>query len=189
MRSGTFGFWAALFLGLTIGGSVHAAALRDFNVQVEPVVGFERAYSPLPSPRTKVRLLYGLRATAGYSILSGELEATRASDSETFPSQGLTVDETSDKVKLGLRSGIYRSFGAAFFRAGGQAQRVSRTQTAGGVPTQSQDPISIDPYAGIGAELGGANIRLTGSATVVFRDLQRLSQNELETTIGLRIGR
>ena len=175
----SFFFW-----GWTAG----AVTVRDVNVHIEPVVGYERAFSPQPSPHLKARLLYGIRATAGYSILAGELEATRASDSEAYPAQLLTVEETSDKVKLGLRSGLQRSFGAAFFRAGGQAQRVSRTQTLVGVPTHSVDPLSIDPYAGMGVELGARSIRLTGSATVVVRDTQHWAQNEIETTVGLKIG-
>ncbi|NDD90929.1 hypothetical protein EBZ37_02425 [bacterium] len=179
-------------LGTLIAGLLQvsgARAIQGVQVQIEPVVGYERAYKPQPSPHSKLRFLYGIRATAGYSILSGELEATRASDSESYPAQLQTIEESSEKVKLGLRSGFERPNASFFFRAGGQAQRVSRTTTTSGVAAKSSDPISIDPYAGIGSELGGKSIRLTGSATVVFRDLQAWSKNELQTTVGLKIGR
>lgn len=166
-----------------------AMSRNDFNVQVEPIVGYERAYKVVPDPHTSARLMYGVRATAGYSILSAELEGTRASDSEAYPATARLVEETSDKIKLGLRSSIDRSLGSAFFRAGGQAQRLTRVDTVSSVSTRSQDPLSINPYAGVGAELGSQGLRLTGAATVVFRNLSNWQQNEVETTLGIRIGR
>ncbi len=180
---------AWLILGLLMCVPARAAvSMKDVRIQIEPVVGYEKAFKTIPSPHTNLRFLYGLRAVAGYSILSGELEATRASDTESYPADLRTIAETSEKVKLGLRSSIDRSFGSAFFRAGGQAQRLTRTDTLVAIATTVQDPIAIDPYAGLGVELGGRMIRATGAATVVFRNLSDWRQNDLETTFGLKIG-
>lgn len=49
--------------------------------------------------------------------------------------------------------------------------------------------MSVDPYAGLGAELGGKMFRVTGAATLVFRNASDWRQNEIETTFGIRIGR
>jgi hypothetical protein len=166
-----------------------AVSLQDVNLQVEPIVGYEKAFKATPTPHTNLRFMYGLRAVAGYSILSGELEATRASDSEAYPEDLKVIDETSDKIKLGIRSSVERSFGSAFLRAGGQAQRLSRTETVASISSKVQDPLSIDPYAGLGLELGGNLFRVTGAATVVFRNTSDWRQNEIETTFGVRIGR
>ncbi|MBU6376714.1 MAG: hypothetical protein KGQ59_12000 [Bdellovibrionales bacterium] len=178
-----------LVLVLFQGATAWARSLQGIQVQIEPVVGYERAYKPQPQPHTKMRFLYGVRASAGYSYLSAEIEASRASDSEAYPAQVLTIDETAEKVKLGLRSGFDRPHASFFFRAGGQAQWVSRTTSLVGVSTTTKDPLSIDPYAGIGSEIGGPHIRLTGSATVVFQDFNAWSRNELQTTVGVKIGK
>ncbi len=170
------------------GVDASAASLRGVSIRFEPVVGFERAYKPEPSPHTRARLLYGARVIAGHPLISGELEATRASDSESYPSQVRVIEEQSDKLKLGLRSRLDRSFGAAFVRAGGQAQRISRQDTVLAVTTETTAPWAIHPYAGAGLELGGSTFRLTGTATVVFRDLSNWTSNDLETTLGFRFG-
>jgi hypothetical protein len=177
-------------LGLLASVPASAAfSARDVQLQIEPVVGYEKAFKAIPSPHTNLRFLYGIRAIAGYSILSAELEATRASDSEAYPAESKTIEESSEKVKLGVRSSIDRSFGSAFLRVGGQAQRLTRTQTLSSISSRVQDPLSMDPYAGIGAELGGGMFRLTGAATVVFRNTSDWRQNDIETTFGLKIGR
>jgi hypothetical protein len=180
-----------MVLGLLAAAPAGAAAIsmKDVQLHVEPVVGYEKAYKATPSPHTNLRFLYGLRATAGYSILSGELEATRASDTEAYPVDSKVIDETSEKVKVGVRSSVQRSFGLAFLRVGGQARRLTRTETVSSVSNKTQDPISMDPYAGVGAELGGGMFRVTGAATVVFRNTSDWRQNEIETTFGLKIGR
>ena len=158
------------------------------SVHFEPVVGYERAFKATPTPHTNLRFLYGFRAVAGYSLLSGELEATRAGDSESYPADAKIIDETSDKLKVGLRTSATGPYGSAFFRVGGQAQRLSRTTTISSVATKTQDPISVRPYAGVGAELGGRTFRMTGAATMVFRDTSDWQQNEVETTLGFKFG-
>jgi hypothetical protein len=142
----------------------------------------------VPTPHTSLRVLYGVRVLAGVPLASGELEATRAADSEAYPDQFRTIEETSDKLKLGLRTSASHALGTAFLRAGGQAQRVERIDTLVILATQTTEPWDIRPYAGAGLELGTGRIRLSAAATVIFRDLKNWRANDLETTAGLRLG-
>lgn len=178
-----------LFILILLGAPSAGAALPGgVALTVEPILGYERAYKPSPSPHTTARLIYGIRAIAGIPLASGELEATRGADSEAYPAEARTIEETSDKVKLGLRSSWRHAIGSAYLRAGGQAQRVERIDTISSTATRTTDPLEIHPYAGTGLEIGTGGFRLSAGATVVFRDLNDWKQNDLETTLGFKVG-
>src|SRR5687767_3267052 len=84
--------------------AVSYAEAAPFGLGIEPIIGYERVQKVLPTQHTKDRLIYGARLTLGIPLLSAEAEFTRGTDTENFPSDDLTIKDTDDKLKLGLRS-------------------------------------------------------------------------------------
>jgi len=174
-----------IFLTSTIS---HAANL-PFKVGVEPIIGYERTQKLVPTPHTKDRLIYGVRLTAGIPLVAAEAEATRGTDTESFPTQDLSTSDQADKVKVGLRSSLKMSSMFNFnLRAGAQAKRNTHEETTAGITTQTITPFEYKPYAGAGfsARLN-AKSEFTAGLTVVFHDFPSLSQSEYETTAGFRV--
>jgi hypothetical protein len=159
------------------------------EVAVEPIVGYERIQKFVPTAHSKDRLIYGARARAGHPLLSAEAEYTRGTDSESFPTQNLSTEDTDDKLKLGIRSsvGLARFF-AIQLRAGGQAKRNTHSETVDGVTTTTVGNIVYSPYAGLGLSAQLArNLELSGSLTAVFNSFPDMSKNDYQTTLGLMV--
>lgn len=188
-QSLAFGFKLATLATALGAAQLARAEVAGLSYHIEPIVGFERAQKIAPTPHVKGRLIYGARAVAGYQILSAELEVTRASDNEAFPAENLTISETSEKAKLGLRSGVgLGPLLTAFARAGAQAGRSTRDETIGAVSTRFNEGPSYHPYAGAGAAVHLApKISASADVTAVFTDFKDLSRTEFETTAGFSV--
>lgn len=156
------------------------------SVGIEPIVGYERVQLLLPTPHTKDRLVYGARATYGFSILSLEAEYTRGSSTESFPSEGLVTKDETQKIKFGLRSGIdILSLLNFYGRVGCQASENQHEETENGVTTKTRETVRYNPYAGAGLRLRlGRNLRATGDLTTVFRDFPNMNNNDYQITAG-----
>ncbi|NBX67559.1 MAG: porin family protein [Proteobacteria bacterium] len=156
------------------------------SVGIEPIVGYERNQLLVPTPHTKDRLVYGARATYGFSILSVEAEYLRGSSTETFPIQDLTTKDTSDKIKVGLRTGVdILSLLNIYARAGCQGNQNRHEETSAGVTTVTKESVKYHPYGGAGIRLRlGRNLRATGDLTTVFRDFPNMNNNDYQITAG-----
>ena len=156
------------------------------SVGLEPIVGYERAQMLVPTPHTVDRLVYGARASYGFTFLSAEAEYLHTYSSESFISQNISTKDTGDKLKLGLRSGIdLLSVINFYLRAGAQATKNTHEETVSGVSTTTLQPITYYPYAGTGLRLRlGRNLKVTGDLTTVFRSFPDMNQNEYQLTAG-----
>jgi len=171
--------------------NAEARSKLPFSVGIEPIVGYERVQKLVPTVHSRDRLIYGARLTAGILLISAEAEYLRGTDTESFPDQDLTVKDTADKAKLGLRSTI--SFGGILslvLRAGAQASQNKHEETTGGVTTSTTEAIKYRPYGGGGLRLGlGRNISLTGDIVAVFPSHfpNNMQNNEYQTTLGFTV--
>lgn len=178
----------ALGIGATFTFLVPFANAAEL-LSIEPIIGYERSQKLVPTPHTKDRLIYGARATAGLRLLSLELEYTRGTDSEDFPSDGLASKDTDDRLKMGLVSsfGLGRLF-RLHARGGVQASKNIHEETQAGVTTVTSNPIEYNPYAGAGLSAGlGRKLSISGSLTAVFREFPDMSKNEYQATLGFSI--
>lgn len=159
------------------------------SLEIEPIIGYEHIQKLVPYRHTKERLVYGARVIAGIPLVSAEAELTRGTDTELFPDRGLSSKDTTDKLKLGLRS-TFRLIGVVygFGRAGGQAQKTRREDTIAGVTTVTEDPIYVKPYVGAGLRARLTHhFRFDADFTVVFPDTKKWSYYEYQTTAGFAV--
>lgn len=165
------------------------SALAKSTFTAGPIVGYERVQKISPTPHTKSRLVYGLKALYGIPILSAEAELTQGKDTESFPEQDLTIDESVINAKLGIRSHIIRSkFITTYLRAGGHARKSEIERTEAGVTTTSEPAIRISPYAGAGLSINIFNkVRANLGLTAIFTGHPRGSDREYQTTLGFSI--
>lgn len=174
---------ALTFISLSLSSQ---AALKGL-LEIEPVVGYERVMKFEPTPHSKDRLTYGLRASLGVPLLALEAEVTQAKDNESFPDEDLTIKETSNTAMLGLRSRIRLGSILSFtLRAGGHARQSEVEKTQAGVTTTEKPAIYLSPYAGAGLGINLSNrIRANAGLTVVFTGKPRGSDREYRPTLGL----
>jgi len=159
------------------------------TTDVEQIIGYERYQKLVPTPHTRERLVYGARVTVGLPLISGEVEYTRGTDTETFVTNPTMVKETEDKARVGARS-TFRLGGMVhlFARAGAQAKIIKREQTIGAATVSSTDPMKVNPYGGAGLKVKlSRRISFTADLTVVFRDFPDMSQNDYMTTAGFAV--
>ena len=156
------------------------------SVGIEPIIGYERSQLLVPTAHTQDRLVYGARATYGFSFFSAEGEYLRVYSSESFVPQNLITKDTADKLKVGIRSG-FNILGILnpYFRAGCQATRNRHEESNSGVDTLINEPVKYHPYGGVGLRLGlGGHLKLTGDLNTVFHSFPDMNQNEYQATVG-----
>lgn len=179
-----------VFLLGCLGASPEVARASELlQLQIEPIIGYERVQKLVPTAHTKERMLYGARVTGGIPLVALEGEYTQGTDTESFPSDSLTVKDQDEKLKLGLRSQLrLTSLLSLTGRGGVQAKRNTHTETLSGVSTTTVNPITYKPYAGaaLSSRLGG-KFELTGGLTVVFNQFPDMSQNEYQATLGFSV--
>ncbi len=91
--------------------SIKAYSKNSSQLKFEPVYGIETALVRYPEPSKNVtRATYGLRALYGTRLLSSELEISQAKSLENYSSPTQKVEDTSDRLSLGLRSSVNPSW-------------------------------------------------------------------------------
>ncbi len=143
------------------------------SVRVEPLFGVEHTQNQFPEPaRYSTRSFFGLRALAGYTLLSAELEVTQSNDRRDYPSENLKVEDQIRRAMIGLRSTYALSNYLGFFmRAGarGSDEKNTITNTSTSVVEVKEPGVKWDPYAGTGLQIAFAqNFALNASATWIF---------------------
>lgn len=184
---GTVGIVVLAICGISSAHAQGRAKAGGFGLDVQPIFGYERVQKLYPTAHQVSRLMFGARASIGVPLIAAELEYTRGNDTETIAGQ--TIDETDDRVKLGIRSRV--SLGSLFFlsaRAGGQAKKTTRSVTQAGTTTITNVPLTYHPYAGasVGARLGSL-FMLEGGVTVIFTSFPDMSGNEYQGTLGFNV--
>lgn len=184
--------WTLVAAALAVLFSPSLSLARSrIGFSVEPIIGYDRVQKLTPTPHTSDRLVYGGRLIVGVPLLSIEAEYTHGTDSESFPTEGISTRDTADKGKLGLRSAIKLGKLVSFVaRAGAQGSRTVHEETSGGVTTRTEGPIEYDPYAGAGlrVQLGRrSKFSFGADVTAVITDTNDLSKNEYLLTSGFTI--
>lgn len=159
------------------------------EVEVEPIIGYEREQKLLPEPRTTETILYGARLTAGIPMVSGELEYTTSTDTESFPALGLSQTEKTERAKLGIVSKL--RLGRLFrfkLRGGAQARRTTTEQTSGTVTTRSVSPVKYKPYLGAGVQARlTPKFRFSADLVTIFEDFPSFRNNQYQLTAGFSV--
>lgn len=152
-------------------------------------MGFERVQKVTPTPRTKTRMFYGLRALYGVPLLSAELQVTQAKDNETLEEGNLLLKETATTGMLGIYSSFnHASMLSSYFRAGGHGRKTEIEQTRAGETTKSEPSVRLSPYAGAGLNFRLAQFfSLTAGLTVIFTGEPQGSDREYQTDLGFNI--
>lgn len=163
---------------------------KDMKVSIEPLAGFETLYRPYPTPHTVTRTMFGVRLTAGSDLISAEAEYTQGNDTENFLTAPEKIETKDNNYKLGIRS-TYKITDWAFssIRLGGHATESTVTETNAGVPTTTKKPMEYHPYLGahIGAKLGPISVSI--GATAIIRDTANISNNDVQHTLSVSLGR
>lgn len=158
-------------------------------MKIEPVVGLERVQKIEPTPHTKNRFIYGIRMNYGPPIFSAEAEVTQGKDSESFPLQSLSIEETVTNAMLGVRSSFH--FGNLlqwYLRLGGHARKSEVSRTENGVTTTRDPAVYLSPYAGTGLSINLLNaFSLNAGYTVLFTGKPKGSDREYQTTLGFSV--
>lgn len=181
----------ALLFSTTAAWSAMSGSMNGVQISVEPIIGYETVFRPIPTPHTATRLVYGARVVAGVQLLSGELEYTKAQDTENYAVAPEKIINYDDKVKLGVRS-TYNlgSYVFASVRLGGQAWKNSEEVTTSGVTTKTDHDIKIDPYAGAGLGVHITNlVALSAGVTAVIYDTSDMGKNDYQYTLSVAFGR
>ncbi|MFG1493986.1 outer membrane beta-barrel protein [Halobacteriovorax sp. GFR7] len=157
---------------------------KSGNLEIEPVVGYERVQKILPTPHTSSRLFYGLRANYGPKYLSLEAEVTQAKEDESFDT-GVDISDNSTNYMLGLRSSF--NVGRAlnwYLRAGAHARDSKYERTEAGVTTTVEPATYVNPYAGTGLAINLMNVfTLNAGMNVIFTD----DEHEYQSSLGFGI--
>lgn len=176
-----------LFPATTLALSV--GSMTTGNLKIEPVIGYERVQSILPTLHTSNRMYYGLRANWGPQHLSLEAEVTQSKEDETYNSGAVEIAETSTNYKLGLRSAF--NIGRAlnwYIRAGASARDSKYERTEAGVTTTQEPGTYVSPYAGTGLGINLFSIfSLDAGITAVFTDHRRIDEPEYQSSLGFSI--
>lgn len=146
------------------------AFAADSKLTFEPLYGMETVLVRYPEPaRYVTRALYGARVLYGITLLSGELEYTQAFSNKTYPGSDQKVEDSSQRLSLGLRTTIPMSqYIGIYFRAGARATQGESKVTIADVSETHKDPLHVDPYAGAGLQLAFSNnFALNAGATLI----------------------
>lgn len=169
--------------------SFNLSAQNKDYFSISPIVGYERVQKVEPTPHTKSRLIYGVRASYGPPIFAAEAEITRGSDDENFPDRNLTIEETATNAMLGVRSSFNIASALRWYvRGGGHARKREITRTQDEVTTEQDPAVYVSPYAGSGLNINLFNkLTLNAGITVIFTGEPKGSDHEYQTTLGFGI--
>lgn len=166
-----------------------SSGAKDFTYTIQPLLGFETVYRSTPRPHTVTQTMYGLRLTGGIDLLSGEVEYTQSTGSETFQTAPEKISSTDEKLKIGARS-LFRlsDIFNMTVRLGGQAKKTKEETTTAGVVTTEEKPIEYSPYLGaaFGLHIGKMNVSV--GTTVVIKDVNDMEKNEIQNTVAVGFG-
>lgn len=162
---------------------------KDFTYTIQPLLGFETVYRSTPRPHTVTQSMYGVRLTGGVDLLSGEIEYTQSTGSETFQTAPEKIASTDEKLKVGARS-LFRlsDIFNMTVRLGGQAKKTKEETTNAGVTTTEEKPIEYSPYLGaaFGLHIGKMNVSV--GTTVVIKDVNDMEKNEIQNVVAVGFG-
>ncbi len=180
------------FLILTVAFFIiESARAADEKFTVEPLYGIETSLVRFPEPaRYVTRALYGARALYGTTFLSAEGEFTTAKSQNSYPSTDTKVEDTVERLGLGIRSTLpMNQFLAVYFRAGGRASQGETIVTTAGVSDTKENPLRVDPYAGAGVQLGLNSLMGLSFGATMFRNAEGKYDAQYTLSLSARFGK
>lgn len=127
-----------------------------------PVFGIGTVYKSDPELRKRSDAFFGIRGTAGNGFLQGEFEFVTTKDSEVFLNEDQKTEESTNRMKLGLKFNFNLiSFLDFYTRTGMQFKKTS-IKTTNNIRSTSDEPEETteknyatygDPYLGAGLTL------------------------------------
>jgi hypothetical protein len=168
----------------------HTLKASEARLTFEPLYGIETALVRYPEPpRYVTRAIYGLRLVYGTTPLSAEAEGTRSQSRNDYPSLNQKVEDTSDRLSLGLRSTIpIASFLGFYLRAGGRASQGETTVTTNGVSEDHKNPLRVDPYAGAGLQLAFSSFLAANAGVTLIRNEEGKYDSQYTLGLSARFG-
>lgn len=178
-----------LIILLIISNDILAAPRGPSWIRLQPIIGFERVQKILPTPHSKNRLIYGGRLLLGPSFFAMETEFVMGKDDEHFPARDLTIEEETQRLKVGLRSSLRFFPGFSWvLRGGAQGRKNKMRMVESGVVTNKSTATRVHPYIGTGFDwwLFG-NFSASGDFTVVLTDYPKEGDREYQSSLGFSI--
>lgn len=178
-------FMFPVFLVLSVFSVEAQTTMGNSKFTFEPLYGVETRMVRFPEPaRYTTSATYGVRLLYGTTLLSAEGEYTTTKSRKDYPELNQKVEDTSNRVSLGIRTTLPTTQNIAiYFRAGGRLSEGETVITTTGTSDTNKNPLRIDPYAGAGIQVAfHPNFALNAGATMI-----RNAENKYDAqyTLGL----
>lgn len=169
---------------------VSFAQSQEAKFTLEPLYGLETSYVAYPSPGKYVtRGTYGARLLYGYNKLSIESELTQTRSNEYYQSQDQKVEDTSNRLSLGIRSTIpLHKFVGVYVRTGARASQGEAEITTAGVKETKDSPLLVNPYGGAGLQVAISNIMAVNIGVTMIRNAENKFDQQWTAALSTRFG-
>lgn len=165
-----------------------SSATKKFTI--EPLYGIETRLVRYPEPsRYVTEATYGARLLYGTTLLSGEAEYTTTKSRKDYPSASQKVEDSAERVSLGLRSTFpMAKFIGAYLRAGGRASQGETIVTTAGESKTIENPLRIDPYAGAGIQVAVSSLMAVNAGATMIRNAENKYDAQYTLSLSARFG-
>ncbi len=176
-----------LFIFLPV---ISFAQSKEAKFTLEPLYGLETSYVAYPSPGKYVtRGTYGARLLYGVNLLSVESELTQTKSNEFYQSKDQRVDDTSNRLSLGIRSTIpLHKFVGIYVRTGARASQGETEITTAGIKETKDSPLLVNPYGGAGLQVAVSNIFAINVGVTLIRNAENKFDQQWTAALSTRFG-
>lgn len=166
------------------------AQSQEAKLTLEPLYGLETSYVAYPSPGKYVtRGTYGARAVYGYNKLSIESELTQTRSNEFYQSQDQKVNDTSNRLSLGIRSTLpLHKFVGVYVRTGARASQGETEITTAGVKETKDSPLVVNPYGGAGLQVAVSSYLALNVGVTFIRNAENKFDQQWTAALSTRFG-
>lgn len=166
------------------------AQSKEAKLTLEPLYGIETSYVAYPSPGKYVtRGTYGARLLYGYNRLSLETELTQTKSNEFYQSQDKRVEDTSNRLSLGIRSTLpLHKFVGVYVRTGARASQGEADITTAGVRETKDSPLLVNPYGGAGLQVAFASYLALNIGVTFIRNPENKFDQQWTAALSTRFG-
>lgn len=162
----------------------------ESKLTLEPLYGLETSYVAYPGPGKYVtRGTYGARVLYGVNLLSMESELTQTKSNEFYQAQDRRVDDTSNRLSLGIRSTVpLNKFVGVYVRTGARASKGETEVTTAGIKDTKSSPLLVNPYGGLGLQVAASNILALNLGVTFFRNAENKFDQQWAAALSTRFG-
>ncbi|HLT22765.1 MAG TPA: outer membrane beta-barrel protein [Bacteriovoracaceae bacterium] len=163
---------------------------QEAKFTIEPLYGLETSYVAYPSPGKYVtRGTYGARLLYGLNKLSFESELTQTKSNEFYQSQDKKVDDTSNRLSVGIRSTLpLHKFVGIYVRTGARASQGETEITTAGVKETKDSPLLVNPYGGAGLQVAVSSYLALNIGVTFIRNAENKFDQQWAAALSTRFG-